>query len=164
MSTRPVVPITPAPEPAAVPRRPPAAEIVSWVMLALLILFILIQHLVTTTIVGLTLFVILDRVSERFQGRMKRGVVRPLALLVVTTMTAAIIAIAIAVTATMLRRGASTIPDMMNQMAEILGSVRLWLGGLGRQFIPEMMTDAEDLKATIALWLKTHAQTLRAGL
>jgi predicted PurR-regulated permease PerM len=52
---------------------------------------------------------------------------------------------------------------MLTQMADILGSVRLWLGGLGRQFIPEVMTDAEDLKATVALWLKTHAQTLRAG-
>jgi predicted PurR-regulated permease PerM len=48
-------------------------------------------------------------------------------------------------------------------MAEILGSVRLWLGGLGRQFIPEVMTDAEDFKAAVAVWLKTHAQTVRAG-
>ena len=163
MSTSPIVPIAPAAEPVPVPRRPPAAEIVSWALLALLIGFILVQHLVGAAIVGLTLFVILDRVSERFQGRMKRGVVRPLSLLIVTSMTAAIITIAIAITVTMLRRGASTLPDMMNQMAEILGSVRLWLGGLGRQFIPEVMTDAEDLKATIALWLKSHAQTLRAG-
>jgi predicted PurR-regulated permease PerM len=52
---------------------------------------------------------------------------------------------------------------MMNQMAEILGSVQLWMGGLGHQFIPDVMTDAENLKAMIADWLKTHAQTLRAG-
>jgi len=63
----------------------------------------------------------------------------------------------------MLRHGATNIPDMMNQMAEILGSVRLWLGGLGHEFIPEVMTDAEELKLAIAAWLKSHAMTLRAG-
>ncbi|HSP33977.1 MAG TPA: AI-2E family transporter, partial [Thermoanaerobaculia bacterium] len=46
---------------------------------------------------------------------------------------------------------------------EILGSVRLWLGGIGHQFIPEFMTESENLKAAIADWLKTHALTLRAG-
>ena len=30
----------------------------------------------------------------------------------------------------MLRRGAGNVPAMMEQMAEILGSVRLWLGGV----------------------------------
>jgi predicted PurR-regulated permease PerM len=63
----------------------------------------------------------------------------------------------------MLRRGAGNIPEMMEQMAEILGSVRLFLGGFGRSFIPEVLTDAEDFKLTIMSWLKTHAQTLRAG-
>jgi predicted PurR-regulated permease PerM len=88
---------------------------------------------------------------------------RPLAVLIVTAITAAVVTGAIALIVTLLRHGATNIPDMMNQMAEILGSVRLWLGGLGHQFIPDVMTDAENLKATIANWLKTHAQTLRAG-
>ncbi len=127
------------------------------------VLFVLLQHLVSAAIVGLTLFLILDRVSQRFQGRMAHGVVRPLALLIVTTATAAIATAGIALTMTMLRRGAGNVPAMMEQMAEILGSVRIWLGGLGRQFIPEVMTDAEDFKVMVMLWLKTHAQTLRAG-
>jgi predicted PurR-regulated permease PerM len=64
---------------------------------------------------------------------------------------------------TMLRRGSGNVPAMMEQMADILSTVRLWLGGLGVQFIPEVMTDAEDFKAAIIASLKTHAQTLRAG-
>lgn len=127
------------------------------------VLFVLLQHLVSALIVGLTLFLILDRVSERFQGRLARGVVRPLTLLIVTTATAAILTAGIALTMTMLRRGAGNVPAMMEQMADILGSVRIWLGGLGRQFIPEVMTDAEDFKLVVQQWLKTHAQTLRAG-
>jgi predicted PurR-regulated permease PerM len=138
-------------------------EVVAYAVVIGGVLFVLMQHLVSALIVGLTLYLVLDRVSERFQGRMSRGIVRPLALLTVTTALAAIVAAAIALMVMMLRRGAGNIPEMMEQMAEILGSVRLWLGGVGRQFIPEVMTDAEDFKAAVAVWLKTHAQTLRAG-
>jgi predicted PurR-regulated permease PerM len=145
-------------------RRPPPAEIAAWVLVGSAVVFVLLQHLVPAMIIGLTWYVILDRVAVRFARRISRSsVVRPLALLVVAAITAAAVILAVALSATILRRGAATLPDMMNQMADILGSVRLWLGGLGRQFIPEVMTDAEDLKATIALWLKTHAEELRAG-
>lgn len=158
MSTSPVVPLPVEPK-----RRMVWEEIAAYAVVIGGVLFVLMQHLVSALIVGLTLYLILDRVSERFQGRMSRGIVRPLALLTVTTATAAIIVAAIALLMMMLRRGAGNLPAMMEQMADILGSVRLWLGGLGRQLIPEVMTDAEDFKAAVALWLKTHAQTLRAG-
>jgi predicted PurR-regulated permease PerM len=141
----------------------PWEEIVAYATVGAGVLFVLMQHLVSALIVGLTLYLILDYVSQRLHGRMARGVVRPLALLVVTTVTGAIVTAAIMLMVTMLRRGAGNVPEMMEQMADILGSVRLWLGGLGRQFIPEVMTDAEDFKLTIMTWLKTHAQTLRAG-
>ena len=161
MSTSPVVPIP-------IDDKPPRPritweEVTAFALIGAGLLFVLMQHLVSAVIVGLTLYLILDRVSERFQGKMSRGIVRPLALLVVTTATAAVITASIALLATMLRRGAGNVPEMMEQMADILGSVRLWLGGIGRQFIPEVMTDAEDFKAMVAVWLKTHAQTLRAG-
>jgi predicted PurR-regulated permease PerM len=141
----------------------PWEELVAYAVVVGGVLFVLMQHLVSALIVGLTLYLVLDRVSERFQGRMSRGIVRPLALLTVTTALAAIVAAAIALMVMLLRRGAGNVPEMMEQMADILGSVRLWLGGVGRQFIPEVMTDAEDFKGAVAAWLKTHAQTLRAG-
>ncbi|HVG25662.1 MAG TPA: AI-2E family transporter [Thermoanaerobaculia bacterium] len=167
MSTTPIVPLPIDDDEAAAPKPVRARlqweELVAYTIVAAGVLFVLMQHLTSALIVGLTLYLILDRVSERFQGRMSRGIVRPLALLIVTTATAAIVAAAIALLVTMLRRGAGNVPAMMEQMAEILGSVRIWLGGVGRQFIPEVMTDAEDFKAMVAAWLKTHAQTLRAG-
>lgn len=160
MSTNPLVPLPLEPDPR---RRIQWEEVAAYAIVVAGVLFVLFQHLVSALIVGLTLYLILDRVSERFQGRMSRGVVRPLALLVVTTATGAIVAAAILLFATMLRRGAGNVPAMMEQMAEILGSVRLWLGGIGKQFIPEVMTDADDFKVMAMSWLKTHAQTLRAG-
>jgi predicted PurR-regulated permease PerM len=160
MSTHPIAPAAEAPKPR---QRPPWEEIVAYAVVLGGILFVLLQHLVSALIVGLALYLVLDRVSERFQGRMSKGIVRPLALVVVAISTVAIVAAAIALLATMLRRGAGNVPEMMEQMAEILGSVRVWLGGVGRQFIPEVLTDAEDFKATLAAWLKTHAQTVRAS-
>ncbi|HWW59762.1 MAG TPA: AI-2E family transporter, partial [Thermoanaerobaculia bacterium] len=140
-----------------------AEEIAAWVILGGLLMFVLFRHLTAAVIMGLTLYLILDRVSHSFSRRMSRTTVRPLALLIVALTTAVIMTGAIALAITMLRRGAANIPDMMNRMAEILGSARIWLGGLGEEFIPEVMTDAEDLKVMIAGWLKTHAQSVRAG-
>jgi predicted PurR-regulated permease PerM len=165
MTTSPLAPVpiddgAPSSEPR---KRIPWEEIVAYAIIGAGLLFVLLQHLVSALIVGLTLYLILDRVSARFHGRMSRGVVRPLALLTVTTATAAIVTAAVFLLVTMLRRGAGNVPAMMEQMAEILGSVRIWLGGLGRQFIPEVMTDAEDFKLIVQAWLKTHAQTVRAS-
>ncbi|MGZ5432484.1 MAG: AI-2E family transporter, partial [Thermoanaerobaculia bacterium] len=160
MSTAPLAPV---PIEGASRRRLPWEDIVAYAIIGAGVLFVLMQHLVSALIVGLTLYLILDRVSARFHGRMSRGIVRPLALLTVTAITGAIVTAAIFLLVTMLRRGAGNVPAMMEQMADILGSVRLWLGGLGRQFIPEVMTDAEDFKVMVQTWLKTHAQTVRAG-
>ena len=166
MSTTPLspVPVEAAPPAEAVARKPlEREEIAAYVLVGLGVLFILWQHLVPALIFGLMLFVILDGVAHRFRARVSRGVARPLALLVVAVAVGAIITAAIALMVMMLRRGAGNVPAMMETMADILGSVRLWLGGIGIQFIPEMMTDAEDFKHAAMAWLKTHAQMLRAG-
>ena len=163
MSTSPLVPVPVEETPPASRKRMPWEEVTAYAIVIAGVFFVLMQHLVSALIVGLTLYLILDRVSERYQGRMSRGVVRPLALVTVTLLTGAIVAAAVTLLITMLRRGSGNVPAMMEQMADILGSVRLWLGGLGVQLVPEVMTDAEDFKLTVVAWLKEHAQTLRAG-
>jgi predicted PurR-regulated permease PerM len=165
VSTNPLVPLPVTEDAPASLSRPRLSweELAAYGIVGGGLLFVLMQHLVAAMIVGLTLYLFLDRVSERFQGRMSRGVVRPLALVIVSTAAVAFLGAAVALLVMMLRRGAGNVPEMMEQMADILGSVRLWLGGLGRQFIPEVMTDAENFKHAIQAWLKTHAQTIRAG-
>jgi predicted PurR-regulated permease PerM len=138
-------------------------ELAAYLLIGAGMLFVLYRHLVGALVFGLTLYVILDRLSKRFQGRMSRGIVRPLALLIVATATGALVTAFVALMILMLRRGAGSVPAMMEQMADILGSMRLWMGGLGREVIPEVMTDAEDFKLLAMGWLKAHAQTLRAG-
>ena len=140
MSTQPVIPIgsgtppplepSPSPAESAARRRTSPEEIAAWLLLASAIAFVLIKHLVGAAIMGLTLYAILETVSRRFARRMSRSARRPLALLIVAILTGALITFAVALSATVARRGADNIPDMMEQMADILGSVRLWLGGL----------------------------------
>jgi predicted PurR-regulated permease PerM len=163
MSTNPLAPV-PVPK-AEPPIRKPLSweELASYAILGGGLLFVLMQHLTAAFIAGLMLYLVLDRVSERFQGRMSHGAVRPLALVVVSTAAVGLLGAAVALLVMMLRRGAGNVPEMMEQMADILGSVRLWLGGLGGQFIPDVMVDAEDFKHMMQAWLKTHAQTVRAG-
>lgn len=168
MSTNPLVPVQAEIEgqpleSAAAPPRPSNEEIAAWIMVGAAITFIILEHLVGAFIVGLTLYLLLDRVSERIARRLSGKTARPLALLIVILGTAGVATASIAILVSVIRHGASNIPDMMNQMANILESTRAWLGGVGEQLIPEVLTDAEDFKATIAQWLKTHAQTLRAA-
>lgn len=166
MSTNPLVPVA-VEEPPAAPAAPRPRmsweELAAYLIIGAGLLFVLLEHLVGALVFGLTLFVILDRLSDRFHGRMSKGIVRPLALLIVATTTLALVTAFVAAMILMLRRGAGNVPAMMEQMADILGSMRLWLGGLGKEFIPEVMTDAEDFKLMAMGWLKAHAQTLRAG-
>src|SRR4029079_2680820 len=127
------------------------------------LLFIIMHHLVGATITGLTLYLILDKVSARIARRLSGSAARALARVSVAIITAAVLTGAVALFIAVVRRGTANLSDLMNQMAEILGSVRLWLGEIVHQCIPEFMTDAENLKTTVAAWLKTHAQNMRAG-
>lgn len=164
VTSNPLVPLPlDEPDQPVVAAGPSRTQIAAWVITGAAIFFVLWQHLVPALISGLALYLILDKVAGVFAAKLSHSTRRPLALLIVALLTAGILAGAIALIAMMLRRGAGNVPAMMEQMAEILGSVRLWLGGLGRQFIPEVMTDAETFKGMVAAWLKTHAQTVRAG-
>ena len=168
MTTNPIVPITVdepldvAPSPA--PRAPVTREeIAAWVLVAGAIVFILVQHLISALVGGLALFLILNGVSRSFSRRLSGSMARPLALLIVAIVTIAAGFGIVALGVSVVRHSAVTIPDMMNQMANILDSTRTRLGDFGDEIIPDVLTDAENAKAAIAGWLKTHAQELRAA-
>ncbi len=167
MSTKPLVPVRVEPPVEAAPvksqERPTNAEIAAWLLIGGLLLFILLQHLVAGLIAGLALYMVLDLVGRAFARRLSGKTARPLALLFVFAATAFILAGLVALGVSIMRHSAGRLPDMMNQMANILDSTRTWLGGYGQQVIPEVLTDADNFKATIAAWLKTHAQTVRAA-
>jgi len=172
MTTNPIVPIVPpaeetasietAPEPA--PSAPVTREeIAAWILVGAAIIFILVQHLISALVAGLSLYLILDRVSRSFSRRISGSTARPLALLIVVVVTVGAGIGAVALAVSLVRHSAVTIPNMMNQMANILDSTRTRLGDFGDEIIPDVLTDAENAKAAIAGWLKTHAQEMRAA-
>ena len=156
------LPIEPVEEPYVAPRpRPSNNEIAAWVLLGALLLYVLMQHLVSAVVTGLVLYLILDRLAAAFSRRMPGGAARPLALILVTLVVGGALVGGIALLISLFRHHAADVPALMTKMADILQSTRAWLGGVGEDLIPEVLTDAETVKAAIVEWLKSHAEALK---
>jgi len=136
-------------------------EIAAWILVGGAIIFILVQHLISGLIAGLGLYLILEGVSRGFSRRLSGKMARPLALALVALVTIAVGFGAVALTVSLVRHSAVTIPEMMTKMATILDSTRTRLGDLGDEIIPDVLTDADNAKDAIVAWLKTHAQEIR---
>jgi predicted PurR-regulated permease PerM len=156
------LPIEPVEEPYVAPRpRPSNNEIAAWVLLGALLLYVLMQHLVSAVVTGLVLYLILDWLAAVFSKRMPGGAARPLALILVTLIVGGALVGGIALLVSLFRHHAADVPALMTKMADILQSTRAWLGGVGEDLIPEVLTDAETVKAAIVDWLKSHAEALK---
>lgn len=159
----PVVPVEPEPEPeetAAPRRRPSNEEFAAWGLMTAAVAFILFEHLVSALIVGLALFLILDRLDDAFRRHMGAAA-RPVALILVTLIAGGITFGIIALAIYFFRHYAGNVPAMMTKMADVLASTRAWLGGYGDKLIPEFMMDADRLKDFVVVWLKEHAAALK---
>ena len=158
------LPIEPVEEPYVAPRpRPSNSEIAAWVLLGALLLYVLMEHLVSAVVTGLVLFLILDWLAAAFSKRMPGGAARPLALILVTLIGAGALVGGVALLVSLFRRHAADVPALMTKMADILQSTRAWLGGVGEDIIPDVLTDAETVKAAIVDWLKSHAEALKVA-
>lgn len=165
MTTNPLVPL-PAAEPAARPApiqrpRPSNAEIAAWVLIGGLILYVMFVRLVAGVIAGLALYIILEGLAIWLEKRIPGMAARTTALILVTLVGGGLIVGAAGLTISFLQHHVDAIPAMMTQMAEILRTTRLWLGGYGHQLIPDVMTDAETIKSGFVEWLKNHAGALK---
>jgi predicted PurR-regulated permease PerM len=157
------VPVEMVEEPvvAVVRPRPSNVEIAAWILIGALLIYVMMQHLVSAVVTGLVLYLILDRLAGAFSKRRMGGAARPLALILVTLIVGGVVIGGIALTVSFLRHHAERVPAMMTKMADILQSTRAWLGGYGEEIIPEVLTDAETVKTAIVDWLKQHAAALR---
>ena len=166
MTSNPLVPV-PAAEPAVRPapvaprQRPSNAEIASWVLMGTLIVYVLMLHMVSALISGLALYLILDKLAQSMSRRIPGMAARTTSVIIVTLIAGGLIVGAMAMLISFLQHQSDTLPAMMRQMADILRSTRLWLGGYGREVIPDFMTDAESFKVGIVDWLKNHAGSLK---
>jgi predicted PurR-regulated permease PerM len=165
MTSNPLVPVPaaePAIRPAQAPRqRPSHAEIAAWILVGAFLIYVLMLHMVSALIGGLALYLILDKLAQSMSRRIPGMAARTTSIIIVTLIAGGIIIGATAMLISFLQHQSDTLPAMMRQMADILRSTRLWLGGYGRQVIPDFMTDAESFKVGMVDWLKNHAGSLR---
>jgi len=159
-SPLPVVPVEEAPPVVVARRRPDSAEITAWAVMALMLLFVMLEHVVSAVVGGLVLYLILDRLALSLSRRFPSAA-RGIAVTVVTIVVGSVIGGGFALSITFLRQHADRIPAMMTKMAEILQSTRAWLGDWGGGMIPEVLTDAENFKAGLVAWLKENAAMLK---
>lgn len=147
----------PAPRP-----RPGYAEITAWALIGLMLVFVMLEHIVSAVVAGLVLYLVLDRLATALSRRFPSSA-RGIAMTLVTVIGAAVIGGGFTLTVTFLRHHADRLPAMMTKMAEILQSTRAWLGDWGGSIIPEVLTDAENFKAAMVTWLKENAAMLKVA-
>ena len=138
-------------------------EIAAYVIVAALLLFFFMQHLVIGLLAGLLFYKILDSISVPLTRRMSARAARPLSLISATLAASAVLIGAGALLVSMLKAQTSNIPGLMTKMAETLESTRVWLGGMGDYIFPEAVRDAEDLKQIVVGWLKENAAVLKVA-
>lgn len=138
-------------------------EIAAYIIVAGLLLFFFMQHLVVGLLAGLLFYRILDGISTRLTTRMSARAARPLSLISASVAAGAVVVGAVALLISMMRRQTANIPALMTKMAEILESTRVWLTGFGYEAFPEAVRDAEDLKQIVVGWLKQNADLLKVA-
>lgn len=120
-----------------------------------------VRDLVPGLIAGVLFYLLLDRTTRLLTRRVSAPALRPLSLLVATTVGAATVTGAIMLILAIVRAQLRNIPALMTKMAEILESTRVWLGRLGAyEVFVEPVRDAEDLKQIVVGWLKDNSSII----
>ncbi|MGZ8201914.1 MAG: AI-2E family transporter [Burkholderiales bacterium] len=146
----------------AQPGTPTAAEIASWVSIAIALLLVLRLHLLSALLAGLLVFDLVHMLApvlqRRFFGRRSRMVaVALLAVLIVGLLSAAVVGVI-----AFMRSDAGSLPGVLNTMAEILQAARAALPPWLVDYLPD---NIDELSVDLSTWLKDHAAALRsAGL
>ncbi|MHB9001374.1 MAG: AI-2E family transporter, partial [Thermoanaerobaculia bacterium] len=134
------------------------AELTAWIITVAVLLLIFIKHLVPALIAGLVFYLVLDKTAARLAGRVSNRILRPIAVLTGTAIALAALTGAVALIVAVVRAQIRNIPLLMQKMAEILESTRVFLTGFGYELFPDAVRDAEDAKQIIVTWLKEHAE------
>ncbi len=137
-------------------------EIAAWIIVAAALLFVLTRHMVAAVVAGFLFYLVLERLSFYLAKIISRdNVVRPLSLVAAALIVGAALTGAIALVISVGRAQANNIPALMEKMAQILDSTRLFFMKFGGySILPEAVRDAEALKAMVVGWLKENSNLI----
>ena len=147
------------------PPRVAASEIASWAILAGALFYILLRELVPGLVAGIVLYLVLTWFARSIEKRLSGAASRLLALLIVALIAGGAVTGAVAFVVAFARGHAGNLPELLQKMAEILASTRVWLAKLGAigTALPDIAVDAEAMKQVVVHWLKQNSVVVRSA-
>ncbi|WP_137389791.1 AI-2E family transporter [Rhodoligotrophos defluvii] len=139
--------------------RPTAYDIASWILAAAVLLATLALHLVGALLAGLLVYTVVHAVAPWLQALgVKHRPGKIVVLLLVFVLTTVLVAMAGFALVHFLLGGTNGLPELMQKMADIVGTARLHLPEWLRPYLPET---AEQMEASISQWLRSNAGLLQ---
>jgi predicted PurR-regulated permease PerM len=130
------------------------SDIATWGTAAALLLVLWLK-LLAALLAGLLVYELAHRLAERLKlGSIGRNNARLMAVALLTSVVAVLLALAIVNLVSALRHGNDSLPALLQKLAEILDSSRHQLPQAINDFLP---TDADELRANLTAWLRLHS-------
>lgn len=149
-------------EPEAPPAPATAAEIASWILVALAIGFIFYFKLVAGLAAGLLVFSLLAKTTHMLHGpRLSHGAAKFLAAGLLAILASGVTALVIVLLVGFLRGHLGDLPALFQRMADVVDQTRAQLleRGLNAPF-PDTLRDADQIQSAASDWLREHAAEL----
>jgi predicted PurR-regulated permease PerM len=135
------------------------ADIVAWLLAAVVLALIIKLHLLSALLAGLLVYKLVDVLTPWFRVRaLGRDGARVLAVtLIASAVIAALIGAGIGIV-TLMRNSGESVPLLMQKMAQIIEDMRAILPAGLQGYVPE---NGETLQRAIAEWLRSNAGSLQ---
>ncbi len=144
---------------AAIKQPVSRADIVAWLLVALVLGLVIELHLLSALLAGLLVFKLVDVLTPWLRlSALGRDGPRVLAVMLIAgAVIGALIGIGVGLVA-ILRNSGESVPLLMQKMAQIIEDARAILPPGLQRYVPE---DSETIRVTMAEWLRTNAGALQ---
>ncbi len=115
-------------------------------------------HLLPALLAGLLLYVLVRSLAPLLERRLSNHAARLVSVAVLATLLIVGVGLLVVGISTFLHSDASSLPALMQKMAEILESSRAWLPAWAGTHLP---ADTQEIQGHLATWLREHAGELQ---
>jgi len=130
-------------------------DIAAWVLMGVTLIAILWLHLIAGLLAGLMVFELVQVIAARHQlVGVSHRTGRIIAVALVAVVTVVVIVLGAMGLANLVADRNDNVPALLQKMADIVGSARIYVPPELRQYVPENL---EQFEAAAAQWLREHA-------
>jgi predicted PurR-regulated permease PerM len=134
-------------------------DLAAWAMMGVALVGILWLHLIAGLLAGLLVFELVQVIAARHQwlGISYRAG-RILAVVLVAAVTVLVVTLGAVGLATLVTDKSDSLPALMQKMADIIGSARIYVPASVQDYLPN---NVDDMERQAAAWLRAHAGDLQ---